>query len=404
MQALEDIKILELVHLPPGELCTMVLGDLGANIIKVEPLPDAGRGAGIGAEQNEQMMKNGLAFNALNRNKKSIRLNLKSSEGQQVFYRLAKDADVVIEGFRPGVVKRLGIDYETVSQINPRIIYCSLSGYGQDGPYSQYPGHDVNYISIAGALNIIGYADRHPSIPQNFIGDYGGASMHGMVGILTAIIARQKTGKGQLVDISYADSSVSLMTPFLQQYFGGGVRFARGECIMTGGYPYYNTYEAKDGKLVSLACAEPWFWDNFCNAVGRKDLKAYGYKPEHAKDKPEGPAWVKVKEKVQKIFLTRTRDEWFDFLAPLNIPVGKVYSIDEVADDPQLKHRKMFVEFDHPEQGKIKQPGIAIKLSGTPGKVRSLAPLSGENTVEVLQSLGYSQQEIDGFRSIKVIG
>lgn len=404
MQALEGIKILELVHLPPGELCTMVLGDLGADIIKIEPLPDVGRGAGIGAEQNSQIMKNGLAFNTLNRNKKSMRMNLKSPEGKKIFHRMVMDSDVVVEGFRPGVMKRLGIDYESVSKINPRIIYCSLSGYGQDGPYSQYPGHDVNYISIAGALNIIGNADGHPSIPQNFIGDYGGASMHGVAGIMAAIIARQKTGKGQIVDISYTDSTITLMTPFLQQYFGGGVRFERGECIMTGGYPYYSIYETKDGKLISIACAEPWFWDNFCNAVGRDDLKQYGYKPEHARDKPEGPAWLKVKQQVQKIFKTRPRDEWFDLLAPSDVPIGKVYSIGEVESDPQLQHRQMFLEFDHPTEGKIKQAGIAIKLSDTPGKVRSLAPLSGENTDQVMQSLGYSRSGIDSLRVGKVIG
>jgi crotonobetainyl-CoA:carnitine CoA-transferase CaiB-like acyl-CoA transferase len=405
MLALEGIRIIELVHLPPGELCTMVLGDLGADITKVEPLPQAaGRGAGVYADQNVEMLQNAQAFNALNRNKKSIRLNLKSHEGRSVFYKMLKDADVVVEGFRPGVVKRMGVDYETVRKINPRIVYCSLSGYGQDGPYSQYPGHDINYIGIAGALNLVGWPGQPPAIPLNLLADFAGASMHGVAGILAALMARQRTGEGQLVDISYTDSVITYMTFFLQLHFGSGLTFPRGEWALTGGYPYYKTYETKDGKLLSLGCVETWFWENLCKAIGREDLKCFAFNPAHFVHKSDDPKWIEADEELKKIFLTRTRDEWFDFLVKRDVPVGKVYSIEEIASDPQLLHRKMILELDHRKHGKVKQPGIAIKLSGTPGEVRTLAPYPGEHTGEVMQSLGYSKSEIESLRKANAIG
>ncbi|MCX6004150.1 MAG: CaiB/BaiF CoA-transferase family protein [Chloroflexi bacterium] len=404
MLALEGIKILELVHLPPGELCTMILGDFGAEIIKVEALPQSSsRGAGVYGTADVEALKAAAAFNALNRNKKSIRLNLKSEEGRQVFYRLAKDADVIVEGFRPGAVKRMGVDYETVREINPRIIYCSLSGYGQDGPYNQYPGHDINYISIAGVLNLIGWPGEPPAIPLNFIADFAGASMHGAVGILASLFARERTGKGQYVDISYTDSVITLMTFFLQQHLAAGLKFPRGEWALGGGYPYYRTYATLDGKLISLGCLEPWFWDNLCKAIGREDLKKYGFRPEHFLSKSDDPIWKEVECELQKIFLTKTRDEWFDILIKHDVPAGKVNAMDEVFTDPQLIHRKMLLEFDHPKLGKVRHPGIAIKLSETPGKVRSLAPYTGEHTEEVLLAIGYTKSDIEQLRKADAI-
>jgi len=403
MQVLEGIKIIELVHMPPGELCTMILGDFGADITKVEAVPQAS-GRNLIDPADAEGFKALMAFNALNRNKKSIRLNLKSEEGKQVFYRLAKDADVVVEGFRPGVAKRMGVDYATIKTINPRVVYCALSGYGQDGPYSQNPGHDINYISIAGALNLIGWPGQPPSIPLNFLADFAGASLHGVMGILLALFARQRSGKGQFVDISYTDSVITLMTFFLQQYFGGGLKFPRGEWALAGGYPYYKTYETSEGKLISLGCVEPWFWENLCKAIGREDLKCFSFNPAHFVDKPDDEKWLKVEEEVKKIFRTKTRDEWFDILIKHDVPAGKVNEMDEIFSDPQLLHRKMLLEFDHVKLGKVRQPGIAIKLSDTPGKVRSLAPYSGENTDEVMQSLGYSSPDIEGLRKANAIG
>jgi len=405
MLALEGIRIIELVHLPPGELCTMILGDLGADIIKVEALPGSGgRGAGLHIGQQGEAFKNKQAFNALNRNKKSIRINLKSDEGRQVFYRLVREADVVVEGFRPGAVKRMGVDYETLNKINPGLVYCSLSGYGQDGPYSQYPGHDINYISIAGALNLIGWPGQPPAIPLNLLADFAGASLNGAIGILAALLARQQSGRGQMVDISYTDSVVTIMTYILQFYFTAGWTFPRGEGALSGAYPYYRTYTTKDGKLISLGCLEPWFWENFCKVVGREDLKSFSFSQEHFAQKPSDPRWKEVEAEMEKLFLIRTRDEWFELLIKNDVPAGKVYSIDEIFTDPQLLHRHMLLEFDHPTLGKIRQPGIGIKLSETPGRVRNLAPYGGEHTDEVLNNLGYTGQEIERLRKADAIG
>ena len=405
MLALENIRILELVHLPPGELCTMILGDFGADIIKIEALPQSGgRGASTQSSADSETLKKATAYNAANRNKKSIRLNMKSEEGRQVFYKLVKDADVIVEGFRPGVVKRMGADYETVKKINSRIIYCSLSGYGQDGPYSQYSGHDINYISISGALNLIGHQGDSPAIPLNFLADFAGASLHGAIGILTALFARERSGKGQYIDISYTDSVITLMTFYLQQYLGFDLKFPRGAGAFSGGYPYYNTYETKDGKLISIGCVEPWFWENLCNVLGRDDLKSFCFNPLHVQGKTEDTGWKEVHNELKKIFLTKTRDEWFEILVKNDVPAGKVYTLEEVFTDPQLLHRQMLLEFDHPTLGKVKHCGIAIKLSETPGKVRSLAPLSGENTDEILLTVGYSRSDIEQLRKADAIG
>ncbi len=405
MQALEGIRVLDLTHLVPGALCTMILADMGADVIKVVTAPGAGgRGAGMGAMLTADEEKKVAAFDALNRNKRSMALNLKSDKGREVFHKLAETADVVVEGFRPGVMKRLEIDYEKIKVINPRIVYCSLSGYGQDGPYSNFSGHDINYISIAGTLNILGTSNHPPSVPLNLLADFAGASLHGVIGILTALIARDKTGKGQQVDIAYTDGAMSLMTWFFSSYFAGGCKFDRGETWLHGTYPYYGVYEAKDGKYISIGCVEPWFWENLCRALGKEEYIPYCISPEHFLHKPEGEKWQEISSYLKKVFLTRTQDDWFEFLSSKDVPVGKVYSFDEVFNDPQVLHRKMVLEIDHPTLGKVKQPGIAVKLSDTPGKVRSLAPITGENTEEILRQLGYNKRKIDKLRQSKVIG
>ena len=344
------------------------------------------------------------AFDALNRNKRSLGLNLKSDKGREIFFKLAKTADVIVEGFRPGVMKRLGADYEKIKMINSRIVYCSLSGYGQDGPYSNFSGHDINYISIAGALNIIGVSDRPPSVPLNLLADFAGASLHGVIGILTALLARDKTAKGQYVDIAYTDGAMSLMTWFISSYFAGGCTFNRGETWLHGAYPYYGLYETKDGKYVSIGCVEPWFWENLCRALGKEEYIPYCISPEHFMHKPEGDKWKEISTYLKKVFMTKTRDEWFEFLTNQDVPVGKVYTLDEVFHDPQVLHRKMVLEIDHPTLGKVKQPGIAVKLSDTPGRVRNLAPVAGEHTEEILSDLGYNKSQIRKLRQSKVIG
>lgn len=404
MSALEGIKILDLSHLPPGHLCTMILADLGADVTKIEAPPKiGGRVGGQGASPVGEQGRKQAAFDALNRNKKSMGINLRTDKGREIFYKLAKTADVVVEGFRPGVVKKLTVDYESIKKINPKIVYCSISGYGQDGPYSKFSGYDINFISIAGALDIIGTADGPPVIPLNILADFAGASLHGVIGILAALMARHKTGKGQYVDIAYADGVMTLITMFLSKYFTNGAMFKRGETFLHGAYPYYGVYEAKDGKYISIGCVEPWFWNNLCRALGKEEYSSYHMTPEHFLHKPDGEKWQEIISYLKKAFLTKTRDEWFDFLSEKDVPVGKVYSFDEVFKDPQMLHRQMLLEIEHPTVGKVRQPGIAIKLSETPGKVRKLGTIFGEDTEEILLGLGYTKSQIDELRQSNVI-
>jgi len=399
MQALEDVKILDLTRVGPGPFCTMILGDLGAEVIKVEAPPAVGtRQAGAFHSPVGEQGKREAKYQAVDRNKKSIALNLKVKEGRYIFCQLAEKADVIVEGFRPGVVKRLGIDYETISKINPKIIYCSITGYGQNGPYSSLLGHDINYISMAGALDLIGEAARQPVIPLNLLGDRAGGAMNAVIGILSALIARTKTGRGQYIDIAIADSVISLLIWPTTNYFYYNVVPKRGETTEGGAYPYYNIFETKDGKYITIGCIEPWLWENLCREIGKEEFIPFRFKPEHLAYPPEGREWHEVTSYLKQLFLTKTRDEWFELLGQKDIAVAKVYSLDEVFADPQVLHRKMVVEMDDSAEGKVKQVGIAIKLSDTPGKIRSLSPTLGENTGEVLIGLGYNKREIDKLR------
>jgi len=388
---LEGVKVLDLAHLPPGSYCTMFLGDMGAEVIKVLPPEMPFTTASLLKVEEERWS----AFDALNRNKKGLVLNLRAEEGRRIFYKLAQKADVIVEGFRPGVVKRLGVDYETIKEINLRIVYCSLSGYGQNGPYSQFPGHDANYLSIGGVLGVIGTAEGEPVLPSNLIADFAGAGLHGVIGILLALMAREKTGRGQFIDLAYLDGVLSLMSYELSKYFASGVMPERGKGPLTGGAPYYNVYETKDGGYISLGCIEPHFWANLCRELGREDLIPY----QHS----EGEKKEEIFSFLRQVFRQKTRDEWFELLKEKNIPIAPVYSLAEVFSDPQVLHRQIAAELNHPTIGKVKQVGVAIRLSDTPGKIKSFAPLPGEHTDEILQDLGYSAEEIEKLRKEGVI-
>ena len=403
--ALEGINVLDLSRAPPGEFCTMTLGDLGAEVIKIEALVEKGhRSAGIPFSSGGDNEKREAACYAFNRNKRSIMLNLRSEEGRQVFCKLAEKADVIVDGFRPGVVKRLGVDYETIKRINPRIIYCAITGYGQSGPYQSIPGHDINYISMGGALGMIRDSAGHPVIPLNLIADYAGGTLHAVIGILAAIVARDKTGKGQFVDTAMVDGVISLMGMFAGNYFCYGTASKWGDSFVNGAFPYYNVYETKDGKYITIGCVEPWFWENLCREMGREDLIPCGFTSSHMFSKSEGGKWDEAFSYLKEFFLTKTRDEWFELLSQKDIPAGKVYAVDEVFSDPQVLHRQMVVEVDHPTEGKLKHIGIAVKLSETPGEIRRLPPASGEHTRDVLLDLGYTKEEIEELRHVGAIG
>ena len=396
MGVLDGIKILELARVPPAEMPGMMFADMGADVLKIET-PDPRRDASLEAQRRE-------AFAFVNRNKRSLSLNLKAPEGQAIFRKLAAGADVIVEGFRPGVMKRLGADYETIRALNPRLVYCSLSGFGQDGPYRDYPAHDMNYLSLAGVLGLIGEADRKPAIPLNLVADYAGASLHGALGIMLALFARERTGRGQHVDVAYLDTTVSLLaaTPNMRFFFSDGKAPRRGQGFLSGTYPYYAIYATRDGKLLTIGCTEPWLWENFCRAIGRPDFARFARKPDQfvrAANAEEDAA----RREIEALIRTRDRDEWYDLLVKADVCVGKVYDVEEMVTDPQVLHRRMIVEVEHPKHGTIREVGVAIKLSETPGSVRSAAPAPGEHTDEVLEGLGMRPQEIAELRTKGVI-
>lgn len=386
---LAGLKVLELIRVPPGAFCTMLLADMGAEVLKIETPPSSP--AAPASEQAAQAERR-AAFHFVNRNKRSLAVNLKQTDGQRLLHQLAADADVLVEGFRPGVMARLGGDYETLRRLNPRLIYCSLSGYGQDGPYRDLPAHDINFLALAGVLNLIGDPGRPPAIPLNLIADYAGASLHGVVGILLALLARQRTGRGQRVDVSYLDTSLALLaaTPMLQTFLRKGADSRRGAGLSGGAYPYYATYETADGKTLAVGCADAEQWDAFCKAVGLAELDEAGPDETHSGRVADGAAQA-AKTAVQAVLRQKTRDEWLSVFRDRPVSVAPVHAVDEAFDDPHVLARQMTVDVVHPRHGSTQQAGIAIKLSGTPGSIRGAGPVPGEHTDEVLQALGYDE-------------
>ncbi|KKE79768.1 CoA transferase [Bacilli bacterium] len=373
---LTSIRVLDLSRLLPGPYCSMLLADFGAEVIKIEE-----PGIGDYARENlPKLDKDSAFFHSLNRNKKSVCLNLKSAEGKESFLRLVKEADVVIESFRPGVMKRLGLDYETLREVNPGIIYCAITGYGQDGPYANFPGHDVNYTSYAGLLNLMGERNGKPQIPAAQIADIGGGALPAAVGILLALFGREKTGKGQIVDISMLDGVISWLPTLLPGFLATNEHPKRGELVLSGKLACYEVYQTKDEKWLSVGALELKFWNEFCKAIGREDFISKLDAPMEVQDQ--------MKIEIQNIISQKSLDEWMGIFSEVDSCVAPVLSFDEMIENPQVKAREMIKNVNHSELGSIKQVGIPIKLSETPGEIKNLAPKLGEHTKEILEEIG----------------
>ena len=388
MTALEGLRVLDLSRLSPGPYCSMLLADLGADVLLVEP--PAGvvrkfRHTEARAESSERRR----AHDPLRRNKRSIALNLRTEGGRAVFRQLCESADIVLESFRPGVVERLGVDYATVSSVNPRIVYCSLSGYGQTGPYRDMVGHDINYIAIAGALGMIGRPGERPAIPQNIIGDFAGGGLMAAFAILAAVVARERTGRGQWVDVAMSDGVLYLLATAAAGVLAGEPPPRPGETHLSGSRPHYEVYETADGKWLSLASTEPDFWEKLCEVVGREDFKPLEY---------ETARYPEIRAHLEQTFRRKTRDQWFAELRSLDIGVAPVYALDEALADAHNQARGMTVEVDDPQFGTVRQVGVGPKFSATPGQVRSTSPRLGEHTEAVLRTLGYTDGDIDALR------
>jgi crotonobetainyl-CoA:carnitine CoA-transferase CaiB-like acyl-CoA transferase len=380
--ALEGVRVLDLTRLLPGGFCTLLLADLGADVLKVE---DTGTGDYIrwmppyyGAEEQQRQGVASAYFLALNRNKRSMRLNLKDERGRDVLLRLVQDYDVVVESFRPGVMDRLGVGYEALRARNPRVIYCPISGYGQDGPLTARSGHDTNYLALNGLLGLTGRRGGPPIQSAGQIADLGGGGLMAAVGILAALHERERSGEGQLVDISMTDGALSWLAMVVARYFAEQRVPRRGEPELAGGIACYFPYETKDGRWVSLGALEPKFWQNWCTGVGRPDLAEKQF--EH----PDSEAGAEV----AAVFRDRTRDEWTAFAGEHDCCLEPILDLDEVLDSELVRARGMVVELDQPGIGPVKQVGAPIKLSRTPPDPTGAAPALGADTDDVLREIG----------------
>ncbi|MBI2862056.1 MAG: CoA transferase, partial [Chloroflexi bacterium] len=334
-------------------------------------------------------------FIMMNRNKKSIALNLNDEQGHEAFRRLVATADVLIDGFRPGVASRLGIDYASISQVNPRLVYCSLSGYGQDGPYAQLAGHDANYLSIAGVLGLAGDKDGTPVISGVQIADLGGGGMLAAIGILIALMARERTGQGQYIDVGMLDGALSWIGSAAAEYFATGHVIRAGQYRLGGHFACYHIYRCRDGRYLSLAALEPWFWANLCRYFGREDFADHQF--------TDGPKREETLAFFTEQFLEKSRDEWFEELKDKDFCVAPVLGVDETVAHPQVLHRGMVVDVDQPGAGRIKELGIPLKLSSTPGEITSPSPSLGQHTDEILRQVGYSDDQLTVLRQRQVI-
>ncbi len=381
MTALKGLRVVDLSRYAPGPYCTMLLADFGADVIVVEEPPGTGRR--VDAEMN--VSERTKAFLPMGRNKRSIALDLKDARARQAFLRLVDRADVVVEGFRPGVAARLGVDYEAVHARNPRVVYCSISGYGQTGPYAQLVGHDLNYISVAGVLGSIGSPGQPPAIPLNVVADFAGGGLFAAFAILAAIVAREKTGRGQQVDMAMSDGSLSLACLAAADTLATGTPPRPGAYYLNGALPCYHVYECADGKWLSIACMEPWFWRRLCAQLGCESFADAQF---------DASRFPEIFELLQRRFREKPRDAWFAELRAKEICATPVYDMAEALDDEHNRSREMIVSLEHPAFGEVTQVGVAPKLSETPGVVRTLAPRPGEHSAEILRELGYADAEI----------
>ena len=383
---LSDVRVLDLTRLLPGGFCSLLLADLGAKVLKVE---DTGMGDYIrwappyyGSDEQQGLGTRSALYLSLNRGKRSVRLDLKSEAGREAFLRLVGSHDIVLDGFRPGVLDRLGVGYERMREANPGIVVCAITGYGQDGPNSQRAGHDQNYLSLVGMLGLNGQRGGPPVLSAGQIADINGGVMAAFA-TLAALHERRRSGEGQLVDVSMADGALSWLAMVAGRYFCDGEVPRRGEGELSGGLVCYLPYEAADG-WVSCGALEPKFWAALCNGVGRPDLI------EGQFEAPGSKTW----EEMAEVFRSRTREEWRAFNDEHDCCVEPVLDLDEALGSELVRAREMVVELDQPQLGPVRQLGVPVKLSRTPGDPSRPAPAFGEHTEEVLREAGYSAEEV----------
>lgn len=366
---LDGVKVLDLTRLLPGPYCTWILSRLGADVIKIE------------APNDEDYSRFTPLFNLINNNKKSITLNLKKEDGKKIFLDLVSRSDVVVEGFRPGVMDKLGLRYDELKRYNDNIILCSISGYGQDGPYRDFPGHDINYIGISGLLGINKAFDI-PVIPGITIADLSGGAF-GALSIISSLYIRERRRGGFYIDVSMTD----VVTQFFAIMFEG----ALNQTLLTGDRPFYNIYKTKDDKFIAVGAVEDKFWRNFCLAIGREDFIEKQYDKSIMND-------------IKEIFSKKTREEWLNLFKKEDNIVSPVYSPEEVFEDPQIKYRGVFNKKDNILNFPVKFSNREKDFKKINDKdISNKGPEKGENTKEILMNIGYNEEDIERLKREEVV-
>ena len=370
MGPLKGIKVIEMAGIGPGPFCAMMLSDMGAEVIRVDRLAHKG---------------SGHKANVLNRGRRSIAVDLKNPEGVATVQRLIDGADVVIEGFRPGVMERLGLGPDACLKRNPRLVFGRMTGWGQDGPLALAAGHDINYISIGGALGAMGYADRPPAPPLNLVGDFGGGAMYLLAGVLAALVERGTSGKGQVIDAAMTDGTASLLSPFYGMMAMGMWTRERMDNRLDGGAHYYGSYACADGKFISIGSIEPQFYALLLELCEIDD-------PEFAKQNDK-QHWASLRGKLEALFITQPRDHWCALLEGTDVCFAPVLDLQEAPTHPHNVARQSFVEIDG-----VTQPAPAPRFSRTPSSVQAPAAIAGEHSEAILNDWGFNSSEISALK------
>jgi alpha-methylacyl-CoA racemase len=379
MGVLSGYRVIELAGIGPAPMCAMLLSDMGADVIRIDRLADAGLGIQVQTR-----------YSLLNRGRRSVALDLKRPEATETVLRMVEKTDALIEGFRPGVMERLGLGPDVCTARNPKLVYGRMTGWGQEGPLAHAAGHDINYIALAGALYSIGRRGEPPVPPLNLVGDFGGGALYLALGVVAGILEVQKSGKGQVVDVAMVDGVASLMTAIYGMHGAGVWTNERGANVLDTGAHYYDVYETRDGQHISVGSIETKFYEEL--------LERSGLKNEELPRQNDRPSWPGMKERLKALFLTRTRDEWCKIMEGTDICFAPVLSMDEAPQHPHNRHRGTFVVQDG-----VTQPAPAPRFSRTPSAIQCPPAVPGEHTDEALRDWGFSSTELEKLRDCGAI-